>query len=368
MTPEPRQHLNNAGNALHDMMGFGDHLEDLRKRLILALLGLLPAAILGFILGAPLLELLTRPVTDALLAAGEPAGLLATGPLEAFVSYLKVGLGLGILLAFPWLLYQAWMFIAPGLYQQERRFIYFLLPLSTLLTVTSSLFLYYVLLPISLFFLIQFGSGLATRTTQVMPDQPTQALVQQLQATALPTLSQDPPTNILNPGMRWINPDRNEIRIVISTTINPDTGETTAAKVRNVRLRGDGLIAQEYRVGEYVSLIFRLGLVFALSFQLPVVMLLAGWLDIFRYQDVAGSRRFVLFGCAIAGAILTPQDPWSMVLLASVLYGLFEFGLVLMRFVPAKRVAGKAPENETNAFRDGFFGDDEDDLPPSANI
>lgn len=357
MTPRSPDRLHAAHDAVHDMMGFGDHLDDLRKRLILALLGIIPAAVIGFVLGAPLLELLTKPVIDALAAAGEPSGLLATGPLEAFVSYLKVGIGLGILLAFPWVLYQAWMFVAPGLYQQERRFIYFLLPLSTALTVASSLFLYYVLLPISLYFLIQFGSGIATRTTPVMAEPPPAVVVAQLEATALPCLTEDPPLSVLTPGMRWINPDRNEIRFVVAVALDPETGETTSAEVRNVRLRGDGLIAQEYRVGEYVSLLFNLGLVFAISFQLPVVMLLTSWLGVLRYRDVAGSRRYVLFGCSIAGAVLTPQDPWSMILLASVLYALFEFGLVLMRCVPATRVAGESPS------QDGDFGDDEDDLP-----
>ena len=348
------------GGLLHpDIMGFGDHLEDLRRRILLAIFGLIPALIIGLLVGGPLLELLTVPVTNALLAAGEPSGLLATGPLEAFISYLKVSFGVSILLAFPWLLYQAWMFIAPGLYQQERRFVYFLLPFSALLTAASSLFLYYALLPISLFFLIQFGTGIATSSpTEMSVDgEPPAALIAQLDASMIPVLEEDPPESVLKPGMRWINPKRNEVRLVTRVTTDPDDPSvTTDATIRNIRLRGDGLIAQEYRVGEYVSLLFRLGLVFALSFQLPVVMLLIGWLDIFRYSDLAGARRYVLFGCAIAGAVLTPQDPWSMILLGGVLYMLFELGLILMRFVPASRIAGKAES------RDGAFGDSEDDL------
>jgi hypothetical protein len=112
--------------------------------------------------------------------------------------------------------------------------------------------------------------------------------------------------------------------------------------IRVSRLAGDGLISQDYRIGEYVSLVFRLAIVFAIAFQLPLVMLLLGWLDILRIDVIRRARRYVAFGCAVAGAVLTPQDPWSMVLLGGVLYLLFEFGLVLMRVVTPARVAGRA--------------------------
>ncbi|MFU8829677.1 MAG: twin-arginine translocase subunit TatC [Phycisphaerales bacterium] len=317
--------------ATHDghPMSFGDHLEDLRRRVILAVVGLIPLIILGFIVGAPLLEILTRPVIEAMRDAGEPSGLLATGPLESFISYLKVSLGVAILLGLPWIFYQLWLFISPGLYSNERRFVYFLIPMSLLLTVASALFLYKVLLPISLYFLILFGSNLAKANvpTDELPPSVTAAM---LNENAMPVLEADPPLTDLAPGAMWLNPTRKEIRTFVGD-----------GRIMVIRLRSDGLIAQEYRIGEYISLLIGLGLVFAIAFQLPLVMLLLSWLDLLRPEAITPYRRYVIFGCGVLGMLLTPQDPWSMILLAIALYALFEFGLLMMRFLPASVIAGR---------------------------
>ncbi|MFI4853389.1 MAG: twin-arginine translocase subunit TatC [Phycisphaerales bacterium JB065] len=318
-------------------MSFGDHLEDLRKRVLLSILGLIPLIVLGFFLGGPLLEILAEPVIEAMRDAGEPSGLLATGPLESFVSYMKVSLGVALLLGLPWVFYQLWLFISPGLYSNERRFVYFLMPLSLLLTVASGAFLYKVLLPISLYFLILFGSNIATSPVET-GELPPEITVAMLNDNAMPALEKDPPLADLQPGAQWLNTERNEIRIFLG-------GDT----VRVIRLRSDGLIAQEYRIGEYISLIFSLGIVFAIAFQLPVVMLLLSWVDILRPSVLTPYRRHVGFACAVLGMLLTPQDPWSMILLGSALYMLFEFGLLLMKYVPASVVSGKKTDGNEEA-------------------
>ncbi len=318
-------------------MSFGDHLEDLRKRVLLALIGLVPLIVVGFLIGGPLLEFLARPVIEAMREAGEPSGLLATGPLESFISYIKVSIGVALLLGLPWMLYQLWLFVSPGLYSNERRFVYFLIPLSFLLTLVSATFLYKVLLPISLYFLILFGSNIAKSpvdTAELPPD----ITVAMLNDNAMPVLDKDPPLADLQPGAQWLNTQRNEIRIYL--------GEET---VRVIRLRSDGLIAQEYRIGEYISLIFSLGIVFAIAFQLPVVMLLLSWVDLLKPGTITPYRRYVIFGCAVLGMFLTPQDPWSMILLGSALYMLFEFGILLMKYVPASLVAGKKTDANEEA-------------------
>ena len=318
-------------------MSFGDHLEDLRRRVLFAILGLVPLLILGFFVGGPLLEVLTVPVMEAMRDAGEPGGLLATGPLESFVSYLKVSLGVAVLLGLPWIFYQLWLFVSPGLYSNERRFVYFLLPMSVLLTAASAAFLYKVLLPISLYFLIIFGANLATSDVP-QGDLPAEVTIAMLNDNAMPVLEADPPLADLQPGAMWLNPKRNEIRTFIG-------GNT----VRVIRLRSDGLIAQEYRIGEYISLIFSLGIVFALAFQLPLVMLLLSWVDLPRPEAVTPYRRHALFGCAVLGMLLTPQDPWSMLLLATALYMLFELGLLMMRYLPASLIAGKSTDGNEEA-------------------
>lgn len=310
-------------------MSFGDHLEELRTRLILALLGFTIALVAGLLMGGPILSILLNPLTSALRDAGQPSQLLATSPFETFVAYLKVGMLFGVLVAFPWIIYQLWLFVAPGLYAAERRFVYFLIPLSAILSALSALFLYYFLLPVSLFFLIMFGTGIVKESPGVAEVPPGMV------APMIPVLRGDPPAALFGedaqfpPGSSWINTHLSQLRFHVG-----------AGKIMGMPLTsGSGQIAQLYRVGEYVSIITSLAFAFAIAFQLPLVMLLLGWVGILESKDVTPYRKHAVFGCAIGGAVFTPQDPWSMLMLSGALYALFELGIVLMRFVPARAVA-----------------------------
>lgn len=302
---------------LDSSMSFGEHLDELRKRLIFALLGPLPIFIVALVFGGPLLDFLIVPAEEALRDAGLPAKLLATSPAEPFVAYLKVGAVAALALSAPWILYQAWLFIAPGLYRSERRFAHLLFPLSGALTVAALVFLYTVLLPVTLRFFIAFGSTLATS------DVATGALPDGVNLPSVPVLQADPPTPA--PGEMWINERTKELRLAV--------GEVGDAVVMALPLTaGDGSITQQYKISEYVSLCFNLGIVFTAAFQLPVVMLLGGWTGLLDPRTLGRWRRHVLFGCAVVSAIATPADPMSMLLLMFPLYALFEFGLILMRF------------------------------------
>jgi sec-independent protein translocase protein TatC len=303
-------------------MSFGDHLEELRRRLIIALLGPLPIFIIALFFGGPLLEFLLAPAEAALHDAGLPAKLLATSPAEPFIAYLKVAFVVALLFSAPWILYQAWLFVAPGLYASEKRFAHILFPLSGVLTAAGLTFLYTVLLPVMLRFLIAFGIALAS---QPAPDAPAPAPVD---LPGLPILPADPP--LPEPGQMWINESTYELRIAMAPS---DTG--AAAFVMAIPMTAAGAaITQQYRVSEYVSLCFNLGVVFTLAFQLPVVMLLGGWVGILDPRELAPYRRHALFGCAVVSALATPADPLSMILLMVPLYLLFEFGLILMRLAP----------------------------------
>lgn len=306
------------------MMSFGDHLEDLRKRLFWALLGPVPIIIVCFVFGERLLDFLLIPVEQQLREAGQPMRLQATSPLEPFAAYLKVAITVGILAAGPWILYQFWIFIAPGLHRHERRFVYFLIPMSAVLTAVAAIFLYSVLLPVSLGFLIRFGAGLAAQQTPIAELPPEAPFVE------IPSIRGDPTDPA--PSRVWINEHLQELRFAIPT----DAG---GVRILGAPLTAGGAIAQQYRVMEYVNLVFALGIVFAVAFQLPLVMLLLGWTGIATPESFRGKRRYVLFGCVVSGAVLTPADPISMTLLAAPLYGLFELGILMMRFATARRVA-----------------------------
>ncbi len=307
-------------------MSFGDHLEELRRRLIFALLGPIPIFIVALFFGGPLLEFILAPAENALRDSGLPSKMLATSPAEPFIAYLKVAFVVALLFSAPWILYQAWLFIAPGLYKNEKRFAHILFPLSALLTAGALSFLYVVLLPVMLRFLIIFGVTLATQPAQEAP------LPGPVDLPSLPVLAADPAEP--ETGQMWINESTYELRIALAPQ---QTG--AAAFVMAIPMTAAGAtITQHYRVSEYVSLCFNLGVVFTIAFQLPVVMLLGGWIGILDPRELKPYRRHVLFGCAVAGAVATPADPLSMILLMIPLYLLFEFGLILMRLAPGDQV------------------------------
>lgn len=305
------------------VMSFGDHLEDLRKRLIWALVAPIPIFALALVFGGGILAVLVRPLKNQLEAAGQGSDLLATNVLEPFTSYLLVAFIITLLVSMPWVIVQLWLFIAPGLHHYERRMVYFLIPLSGLLTIVAMAFLYYLMLPVSLFFLIGFGTDLISEDpgAAVMPPG--------VIAPTIPVLPGDPPLADLVVGQQWINERLNELRV----KVDEDT-------IAGVGLSAGGLIEIKPRIGEYIKMIFWLGLVFALAFQLPLVLMLLGWVGILRPEDLTRFRRQVILVCAIAGALLTPQDPFSMVLMAGALYLLFEFGILLMRTVTPARIMG----------------------------
>ncbi|MEO0513540.1 MAG: twin-arginine translocase subunit TatC [Planctomycetota bacterium] len=320
-------------------MSLGDHLEDLRRRVILSLVGLLPIFIAALIFGTGLLGIIIRPAQQALRARGLPAALQVTGPLEMFSAYVRVAVVLTVLVGSPWILWQIWKFIAPGLYRHERRFVQILGPLSAALTVSAGLFLYYIMLPVVLLFFIGFGSSIGVGSVDIAPP-PTDTTF-----STAPLLTADPPDP--TPGEFWINTDRMEFRLAID-----DRGSTS---VRAIPLTSGTGVAQQYRVMEYVKLVFSLGLAFGVGFQMPVVILLLGWVGLVERSFLTRYRRYAVLGCAVVSAILTPADPVSMLLLLVPLFLLYELGILLLRVVPAERLA---PEGDTDDEADS--GDEAD--------
>ncbi|MCP4248597.1 MAG: preprotein translocase subunit TatC, partial [bacterium] len=97
-------------------MSFGDHLDELRSRLVMALIGLVVTTVLSLVYAREVLVVLCRPLLVVLDAHGLPPSLMAIGVTDPFVGYLKMALLSGLIVATPWILHQGWMFIAAGLY------------------------------------------------------------------------------------------------------------------------------------------------------------------------------------------------------------------------------------------------------------
>jgi sec-independent protein translocase protein TatC len=332
----PKQ--NPATSLLMDaVMPFGDHLEELRKRLIISLLGIFPLFIVAVATSQTLLGFVIDPVEQALRNADLNAQLIQTSPVETFMTAIKLAVVITILVGSPWLLFQGWLFIAPGLHKNERRFVYILLPLSAALTTSAILFLYKLLLPIILAFFIAFGTSVSG------PPSITAPVPEGTVFPGVPVLTADPEHP--EPGQLWYNNDRKELRLaVLGKKQKVAEGSEVVEQLETIEIlavpmtKSTGIL-QQYRVAEYTKMFLSLALAFSLGFQMPVVVLLAGWVGIIEPTDLLKFRKQVAMGCMVAGAILTPADPLSMLLLAMPLYVLFEFGVILHRILPAERVS-----------------------------
>ena len=320
-------------------MPLGDHLEELRVRLLWALAGVVVAAVVTFIYGFKLIGWLAQPLLQAQDAMGFPTQTLVLEPTAGFASvYLPVSLIGAVLLASPWVIYQAWKFISVGLYHHERKAVYLLTPFSTLMTALAVGFTYYVLLPVSLMFFLQFATyypkielgkpnpvqEILLRAYSVEDRNMTELLGEDAATEAgnltlprFPVLLEDP----VDPpeGSVWLRADQGKLKARVN------------GRVRIVGLQNDQLLSPTPQLGQYVKFAAMMMLGVTVAFQLPVVMLVAGWTQLFDPRAIASLRKYALFLAFAAGALLTPTDLLSMVVLAVPLYLLFEFGLLMMK-------------------------------------
>jgi sec-independent protein translocase protein TatC len=320
-------------------MPLGDHIEELRGRLVKMLIGVVIALIGTVIFGFQIISWLAQPLLHAQDMLGLPQGSIQTDPTAGFTSvYMPVVLIAACIVAAPWIIWQAWQFVVVGLYEHEKKAVHILAPFSTVMTALGVLFTYYILLPVSLTFFMKFVTFYPEIQIDSEPSAVTKLAISPYAQEAgynppedfefdtepmrLPVLEDRPDKP--EEGMLWVNAKQQRVEMFFD------------GKTRVVQQRSTKLISPLPQLGEYVrfAAITMLGIVAA--FQLPVVMLVLGWTKIFEPSAIASLRKYAFFGCCIAGAILTPTDIFSMIVLALPLYLLFEFGLLLMKFTFGK--------------------------------
>jgi len=140
-------------------MGFFDHLEELRRRLLYSIIAVTLCCILGFYFWEAIYDLISSPILRAFAEAGLEQRLVFTGPLVPIRFALQIGIYAGAFLAAPFIFWQVWLFVAPGLYRHERRFVLPFVIFSSGLFVLGTFFAQRVVLPLTLSFLLQFGSS-----------------------------------------------------------------------------------------------------------------------------------------------------------------------------------------------------------------
>ena len=244
-------------NAPED--SFMSHLIELRDRLIRALLAILIVFLCLFPWAKELYSLLAQPLLATLPKGGQ---MIATDVVGVFLVPMKVALMVAFLIALPYVLYQAWAFVAPGLYAHEKRLA---LPL-----VAASVFLFFV--------------GMAFAYLLVFP-------------TVFGFMA-----GIAPEGVAWMTDIEKYLSFVMSTFI-----------------------------------------AFGVTFEVPVVVVVLVKMGVVDIKTLKEWRPYVVVGAFVAGAIFTPPDVVSQLMLAIPLCLLYELGILLARFVSKPAVQEAEP-------------------------
>ncbi len=333
------------------LMSFGDHLDELRKRVFLAVIVPVPLMLLLFAFASHIRMFLCAPLLDAMRSNNLPAQLTVLSPIETMTTDLKISLIGALVVSAPWVIWQLWKFVSPGLYQHEQRFVRLLLPGSGILALVGLTLLYYVMLPLMLTVLVSFSvapSTLLDAPTTGAPPSARPAL----------TVVQSDPTSV-HAGESWINATTRELRIAI-----PIAGDPAHLEIASIALDHPGPLVSAFRLSEYLDFVLLFAMCFAIAFQLPIALLLLSWVGIVNPSMLRKNRRYALFGVVLVAAAVAPGDALSLVIVAVPLYLLFEFSIWLIVMAPPSRVAAGSVLTEfgdrfrSGGSREGNVGDE----------
>ncbi len=140
-------------------MSFFDHLTELRRRIIYSLVAVGFGLCIGLYYSQEAYQFLARPMLKALRDNKMEDKLVFTSPLGPLHLFITVGLYVGFVIALPYVLYQLWLFVAPGLYRHERRAVATFITSSVVLFLAGMAFGYWVMMPMTLGFLLSVGSS-----------------------------------------------------------------------------------------------------------------------------------------------------------------------------------------------------------------
>jgi len=232
------------------------HLVELRSRLLKSVVAVLLVFICLFPWSSKLYTLLAQPLLARLPKGGQ---MIATDVTTPFFVPLKVALMAAFLIALPYILYQIWRFVAPGLYAHEKRLVWPLITASTTLFFSGMAFAYFVVFPV----VFGFITASAPQGVAVMTD-----------------------------------------------------------------------------IDKYLSFVITMFMAFGMTFQVPVAVVLLVRMGFVTVEKLRESRPYAVVGAFIIGAIFTPPDVVSQLMLAMPLWLLFEAGIVVASLLkPSGKVA-----------------------------
>lgn len=300
-------------------MTLGEHLEELRRRLIFALLGFAIAMAVCLVFGKEVLAIFCKPLLEV-MQQYEVNPMLFSGDLsDTFMVYLKISMICAVVIASPWIIWQIWLFIAAGLYPEERKTITRYVPLSIVLLIIGELFVYFLVLPLTIQFFMAFSMSIP------LPDMgsPTVTTTQPVELVHVPQLAGDP-AGAPN-GSMWFDTTQQRVKMMV------------AGKVRVMQFGPENLVTPNLFLADYMDLVLGMLVVFGLSFQLPLVIMALAKVNIVEIDTLRASRKMTYFIMAIVASVITPGDViTASVALMIPLCLLFELGIFLAaRSVPA---------------------------------
>jgi sec-independent protein translocase protein TatC len=316
-------------------MTVGEHLEDLRRRMIYALVGFVVASVFCLFLGKDtIIPFFAKPLTDTLYKYGLPTQLHSDEIPDVFTTFLEISLICAAAIASPWILWQFWQFVAAGLFPHERKVITKYIPLSITLLISGMVFVYVLVLPWTIEFFIAFSISVPFKGESPPAIVQSGAMAATQPAAAGSTFIQSvkgrPP--YVREGQIWYDLNTRRVEAVLG------------GELRVLRFSADNLIATEYKLDKYIDLVVGMLITFGLSFQLPLVVLALVRVGIVERQTLKTARTYVYFGIAILSAAITPGDTiTATVLLTGPLILLYELGIWLARDVEPE----PAPPGET---------------------
>ena len=232
-----------------DPDSFMSHLIELRDRLLRCVLALLLVFICLFPWARDLYALLAQPMIASMPAGGQ---LIATEVTAPFFVPIKVTMMAAFVIALPYLLYQIWAFVAPGLYAHERKLVAPLIFTSTLLFICGMAFAYYLVFPVVFHFMV----SVAPEGVAVMTD-----------------------------------------------------------------------------IGKYLDFVLSLFLAFGVTFEVPVAVVILVRMGLVSIAKLKEIRPYIIVGAFVVGAIFTPPDVVSQVMLAVPLWVLYELGIFVSQWI-----------------------------------
>ena len=134
------------------------HVMELRKRILWSFLAMVFGTVLCFFFKEQIFSFLVQPFADAMHKVGGTNRMISTGSTEIFMTYLRVSFFAGCFLTFPFLLWQVWMFVAPGLYKNEKGVFLPYLVATPVLFFLGGAMVYYLIMPAAWTFLLHFQS------------------------------------------------------------------------------------------------------------------------------------------------------------------------------------------------------------------